>query len=1012
MRSYLIPAAFALFSYSAFCGPSVITLRLDDPKAVYVAAPPFTVHADGKSDDSAVIQAAIDKADVNHEGIVFIPSGRYAITRTVYVRAGIRIFGFGATRPTFVLPDNTPGFQKGMGVMFMFIGARYGGAYDRGTRVPVPPPGTVPPVEVPDANSGTFYSSMSNIDLEIGDGNPACVGVRFHVAQHAFLTHMDFRIGSGLAGVYQSGNEAEDLHFYGGRYGILTEKTSPAWQFTLIDSSFEGQRDAAIREHEAGLTLIRDTFRDVPVAIDIDPQYYDQLWAKDCRFENVTRAAIVISSEKSRLNEIGFENAVLLNVPVFALFRESGKKLAANGPVYRVKEFNFGVIVPAPGRMGEIGTIYAVEPLSAAPASMGPAIRLLPRTEEWTNVRTLNVTGDGKTDDTAALQKAVDSYRVLYLPSGRYLVHDTLTLKPDTVIVGLHPTLTQIDLAEDSPGYRDAGPPRGLISAPRGGRNILSGFGVSTGGVNPRAVGVLWRAGESSLVDDVRFLGGHGSGINPYNNNQTADSDLRRRWDGQYPSLWVTDGGGGTFADIWTPDTFAQSGMYVSDTKTPGHVYEISAEHHVRNEIKLERVENWEFLAPQTEEESGESPESLSLEISNSRNITVANYHAYRVTRSRAPYPAAVRLYNSSGIRFRNVHVNAESGYAYCDAGGCGTFLRASKYPYENAIQDVTHHLQVRDREFAVLDIPATPPSVPGDQARVTELEDGFFSVAGAVVDASGKLYFVDRHQQRIYAWSAGEGLTIERDSPLDPVNLAIDKAGNLIVVSSLGPSATVYSFRPGSPAGETTILEPQDAQPRPGARAVLPVNYWNNGEFRDQLNLDTLEYRALAQMFREDVSTPTAKQYVSPDGSVFLPARRVVQQGPPDARGWRFSDNLDTHGFIAAAPGDRVYVSNESEDVTYSGRVNPDGTLTDLQRFADRGGECVAVDGNGNVYVANGQVFVYDAAGKQISRIDVAERPIDIVFGGPGHRTLFILTQHALYSMDDALNASHAHAN
>ncbi len=71
---------------------------------------------------------------------------------------------------------------------------------------------------------------------------------------------------------------------------ILTEKPSPAWQFTLVDSAFEGQRAAAIREHEAGLTLIRDTFRDVAIAIDIDPHYYDQLWAKDCRFENIPGA--------------------------------------------------------------------------------------------------------------------------------------------------------------------------------------------------------------------------------------------------------------------------------------------------------------------------------------------------------------------------------------------------------------------------------------------------------------------------------------------------------------------------------------------------------------------------------------------------------------------------------------------------------------------------------------------------------------------------------------------------
>ena len=43
------------------------------------------------------------------------------------------------------------------------------------------------------------------------------------------------------------------------------------------------------------------------------------------------------------------------------------------------------------------------------------------------------------------------------------------------------------------------------------------------------------------------------------------------------------------------------------------------------------------------------------------------------------------------------------SGYAVCDDNGCGTFLRASKFPYENAVQDITHSLDVREHEFAVL---------------------------------------------------------------------------------------------------------------------------------------------------------------------------------------------------------------------------------------------------------------------------------------------------------------------
>jgi sugar lactone lactonase YvrE len=996
--------ACAAFAASAFA------TRLDDPKAVYLIAPEFGAHADGQSDDSAALQAAIDKAENNvREGILFVHSGRYRLTRTVYVWPGVRIFGYGATRPVFLLAANTPGFEKGVGVMVMFTGGRprTGG---RGFRVPFPPPDSVPPNSaISDAGAGTFYSAMSNIDFEIGDGNPAAVAVRFHVAQHAYLSHMDFHIGSGLAALTEIGNEAEDLRFYGGRYGILTDKTSPAWQFTLIDSEFQGQREAAIREHEAGLTLIRDTFRDAPSAIDIDPHYSDQVWVKDSRFENMSGPAVVIGNEKSPLTEIGFENAVLKDTPVFALLRESGKKVAGKGPMYRVKSFNYGLIVPGQGMTGATGMLYDAAPLSAMPAALPPAIPALPPAEEWVNVHSLGVAGDGTTNDTVAIQKAIDRHRALYFPSGHYVVSDTLTLKADTVLIGLHPTMTQFDLPDGTPAYRGVGSPRAVISAPPGGSNILSGFGVDAGGVNPRAVGVLWRAGAASLIDDVRFLGGHGSGTNPYNNDHTADPDLHKRWDGQYPSLWITQGGGGTFADIWTPDTFAQAGFYVSDTKTPGHVYELSNEHHVRNEIKFDHVENWDVNAPQTEEEAGESPEALSLELDWSKNITIANYHAYRVTRSRAPFPAAVRLYRSSDIRFRNVYVNAESGYSTCDQNGCGTFLRVSKYPYENSIEDMTHHIETRERLFAVLDVPAAPPApVPGDasavlepRARVRKLEEGFFSVAGAAVDASGKLYFVDRHEQRIYGWSAPEGLTIERDNPLDAVNLAFDKAGDLLVLSSSGPQGTVYSFRPGSSKDQIAALTPEETKPRPGARAVLPGNYWNNGEFKTQLDFDTFVYKTLAQMFAEDVTTPTARQYVSPDGSIFLPVGRVFQQGAADSTdGWRFSDNLDAYGFVTALPGGRVYVSSESEDATYRASVNADGSLGNLQLFANRGGESVAADGKGNVYVANGQIFVYDRGGRQIGRIDVPERPIDIVFGGADRRTLFILAHHALFAV------------
>jgi hypothetical protein len=477
--------------------------------------------------------------------------------------------------------------------------------------------------------------------------------------------------------------------------------------------------------------------------------------------------------------------------------------------------------------------------------------------------------------------------------------------------------------------------------------------------------------------------------------------------DAQYPSIWVTDGGGGTFADVWSPDSFAQAGFYVSNTSTPGHIYEVSVEHHVRNEFVLDHVQNWEFLAPQTEQEVAEGMDAVSFEIRDSSNILLANYHGYRVTRTWHPAEMAVKLYNSHDIHFRNVHVNGESGYATCDANGCATYLRASKFPFENALLDKTSKLEVREREFARLDVPASPPRpappqrpafLPAD-APVRKLEGGFFSISGAAVDAAGKLYFVEHRFQRIYSWDAAAGLQV-RDTPTDPVNLAVAKSGDIMVLSSLGPQASVYSFDPADRDGALTMIAPTPAAAHKDATTLLPGNWWINGEFKDQFDPDTGDFTTLAGMFAADVAAPKARASVSPDGSVALPAFRVFEQGPPDHTGWRWSDSLDTYGFIAAKPGERVFVSNGSEDVTYSAQLGPGGSLTDLKPFANRGGESVAVGPDGNVFVANGQVFAYAPNGKPLGRIDVPERPLQLIFGGADHRTLFILTHHALYAV------------
>lgn len=977
-------AAVIMMSTVSRASESFYRLRLEDRKAVYLTRNQDGLHGDGIGDDSDAIQRAINHVqETTGRGIVFLPEGRYRISKTLFLWPGVRLIGWGGHRPALVLGRNTPGYQQGMGYMLMFTGnrPRSSSAPVRQGRSQPPVPGVVPlNPSIADANPGTFYSAVSNIDFDIEDGNPAAVGVRFHAAQHCYLAHIDFHIGSGLAGIHDAGNEAEDLHFYGGQYGIMTRKPSPGWQFTLLDSTFEGQSKAAIKEHEAGLTLIRAHISKTPTAISIDPTYAEELWVKDSRFEDLTGPAVIVSNDRGLRTEINLEDVVCHQVPTLAMFRESGSTLPGRGEMYRVNAMTHGLTFDSPSSEGVVKTHYDASSLAAMPAPVASDIPKLPAQESWVNLQTLGAKGDGTTDDTAAIRQAIASHRAIYIPSGRYVVTDTITLRPDTVLIGLNPSTTQLDIPDSTPAFQGPGSPKPLLEAPKGGANIVTGIGLYTNGINSRAVGAKWMAGKNSLMDDVRFLGGHGTfvpGMSPiYNNTHTADTDIKRRWDSQYPSLWVTDGGGGTFANIWTPSTFAQAGMMISNTATEGRVYELSSEHHVRNEVKIDHAANWKIYALQTEEERGEGPFCLPLSIENSSNITVANYHSYRVVSSYHPFLNAIHVANSHDIRLRNIHVYGDN-----------------KVSFDNSVvvEDGEPEL-VRNREFAWMTIDTAKPdheaaaakssTVLADGARVQRLASGFYNISGAAVDPAGQLYFVDAHWQRIYRWLPEQNRAeIVRDSPLAPVELVFDKAGDLMVVSYDG-DGTVYSFRPGALDEEITLLKPEKATARESAVAVLPENYWRN-----------------ENDFVKAVPVTKPYQYVSPDGSTFIPAGEDFVTGAL-YYGTKMADVLRAFGLGRAEQGKLFYVSDEIYQKTYAGEVGPDGTLKNLKLFAENGGESVTQDASGNVYIAAGQVYVYNPQGELIDTIRVPERPIDLVFGGKDGKTLFILARTSLYSV------------
>lgn len=977
---------------SGLIAASFYPQRLEDPQAVYVTKHDFAVHADGVGDDTAALQRAIDRVqETTRRGIVFLPEGRYRLTGTLRVWSGIRLIGYGAKRPVLVLGPATPGFQEGEGKYLVhFVSDRPVGGR-----------------QVRDANPGTFYSAMSNIDLEIGDGNPAAVGVRSHYAQHCYLAHMDFRIGQGRAGIEEVGNEAEDLHFYGGEFGITTHKPSPSWPFLLIDSSFEGQRRAAIETEEGGLTLIRTQVRHVPTVVLVRADRAEELWMKDSRFEHIAGPALVISDENSARTQINLQDTVCADVPVFARLRESGREIAGSGPFYRMKEFSHGLQLAAPGAAGEIRTVVEATVLTTMPEVVASDIPALPAQDGWVNLRSLGAKGDGVADDTDVLRQAIAGHRTIYLPSGRYRVRDTITLQPDTVLVGLNPITTQILITDytaafqgvngptqqppvldipgvprrylEQPPFPGTGSPKALLEAPSGGTNIITGIGLDTGGINNRAVALKWMAGATSLVNDVRFLGGHGTYgpdgqyLDIYNNTRTADADPRRRWDSQYPSLWVTAGGGGTFKGIWTPSPFASAGMAVTDTSTPGRIYALSSEHHVRHEVRFRNVANWQVYDLQAEEEHGEGPHALPLEIVGCRNLTFANFFIYRVDTD-AAFPAGIRVTDSHDLHFRGLH-------AYSPG----------KLTFDNTLIDATAGAEVRSREIAWLRVPATLAALPAPvgspavepAARLEKLAGGFNNIDGAVADAEGDVCFVDQHWNTIYRWSAASrSLAVVSDAALQPVALALDRTGRLIVVSRHG---NVYSLPAAADPAGLAVLPSTPASAHPGATAWLPVSRWRDSH-------DWIE----AATRREPL------HYVSGDGSAFIPAPAAYPLLGQPGQGWGLGtvDLARTYALAPAVPGKPFYASDEFGQKTWRFTVLPDGTLADPQLFAEEGEAGTAVDSAGNVYVCAGQVFVYDKTGRSLGVIEVPERPSALAFGGADRRTLFITARTALYAV------------
>lgn len=170
--------------------------------------------------------------------------------------------------------------------------------------------------------------------------------------------------------------------------------------------------------------------------------------------------------------------------------------------------------------------------LGGATGSMAQTLQY-PSDAGFYNVKNYGATGNGTTDDTAAIQSAFTAatnaarsgFNEVYFPPGTYVVSSTLyfstnmSLAKRLVLRGSGKDVTTVKLADGAPAFQNPAAPLPVINPCPGCSSSVSAFmtqiddlTISVGNQNPGATGVQMTVNNAGGMRDVNITGPVGSG--------------------------------------------------------------------------------------------------------------------------------------------------------------------------------------------------------------------------------------------------------------------------------------------------------------------------------------------------------------------------------------------------------------------------------------------------------------------------------------------------------------------
>ena len=257
--------------------------------------------------------------------------------------------------------------------------------------------------------------------------------------------------------------------------------------------------------------------------------------------------------------------------------------------------------------------------------------------------------------------------------------------------------------------------------------------------------------------------------------------------------------------------------------------------------------------------------------------------------------------------------------------------------------------------------------------AKLEKVADGFTFTEGVASDARGHVYFSDIPASRIHYYDHTDQGKIFLENSNRANGLHVDQTGNIIACEGAEGGRLVQV----SPEGSVSII----AEGYDGKSFNSPNDLWEspNGGF----------YMTDPRYGRSRDNLPQDGEHVY---YITRDRKKVV----------RVTDDLvRPNGVTGSVDGSILYVADPGSGKTYRYTILKDGTLTDKQLFADEGSDGMTIDSQGNVYLTNTAVKVYNPAGRLIETIEVPESPTNVAFGGKNGKTLYITARTSVYKLE-----------